>query len=61
LGGVKRDIYKAERDFKGLNLSDINVVRLLMEYRYKYDAYAGFEADATFDVAGTISPMMQRL
>lgn len=57
MGGVKRDIYKAERTFKGLNLSDVNVVRLLMEYRYKYDPYAGFESDGTFDVAGAISPV----
>lgn len=57
MGGVKRDIYAAERAFKDLTFSDINVVRLLMEYRYKYDPYAGFQSDATFDVAGTISPV----
>ena len=57
LGGVKRDVFKQEREFKGLSLSDVNVVRLLMEYRYKYDMYTGFEADATFDVAGSISPV----
>lgn len=55
LGGVKRDVYKQEREFKGMSLSDINVVRLLMEYRFKYDAYAGFQSDAAFDIAGTVS------
>lgn len=55
MGATKRDIYKAERAFKDLTFSDINVVRLLMEYRYKYDPYSGFEADANFDIAGTVS------
>ena len=57
MGHLKRDIYAAERAFKDLTFSDINVVRLLMEYRYKYDPYSGFQSDATFDVAGTISPV----
>lgn len=55
MGHVKRDIYKSERAFKDLTFSDVNVVRLLMEYRYKYDPYSGFEADATYDIAGTVS------
>lgn len=55
MGGVKKDIYSAERAFKGLTFSDVNVVRLLMEYRYKYDMYAGFESNSSFDVAGMIS------
>lgn len=57
MGASKRDIYASERTFKGLTFSDINVVRLLMEYRYKYDPYSGFESDATFDVAGAVSPV----
>lgn len=40
--------------YKDLTLSDVNVVRLLIEFRYKYDNYLYSVSDSAFDVAGEV-------
>ena len=52
LGSVKIDIDSKGLFYKNLTISDVNVVRLLIEFRYKYDNYLYNQADNTFDVAG---------
>ena len=52
LGSIKIDLESKGLFYKNLTISDINVIRLLIEYRYKYDNYLYNEADNTFDVAG---------
>lgn len=40
--------------YKDLTLSDVNVVRLLIEFRYKYDNYLYSISDNAFDIAGEV-------
>lgn len=54
LGSVKIDLNSKGLFYKDLTLSDINVVRLLIEFRYKYDNYLYSESNNTFDVAGEV-------
>ena len=61
LGSVKRDLKSKEMFYKDLTLSDIDVLQLLIEYRYKYDKYAGFETDNMFENAGQVADLNQEI
>lgn len=52
MGSVKIDLESKGLFYKNLTISDVNVVRLLIEFRYKYDNYLYNEMDNRFDVAG---------
>lgn len=54
LGSVKIDLESKGLFYKNLTFSDINVVRLLIEFRYKYDNYLYSEMNNTYDVAGEV-------
>lgn len=54
MGVVKIDLHKAERDFKILSLSDINVVRWLILFRDKIDLYYNEKTDNFYDHAGNV-------
>lgn len=54
MGSVKVDLIGKGLFYKDLTLSDINVVRLLIEFRYKYDNYLYSVSDNAFDVAGEV-------
>lgn len=54
MGSVKVDLHSKGMFYKDLTLSDINVVRLLIEFRYKYDNYLYSVSDNAFDVAGEV-------
>lgn len=54
MGSVKVDLNSSGMFYKDLTLSDINVVRLLIEFRYKYDNYLYSISDNAFDVAGEV-------
>lgn len=54
MGSVKVDLHSKGLFYKDLTLSDINVVRLLIEFRYKYDNYLYSISDNAFDVAGEV-------
>lgn len=58
---VKVDIHKGERDFKNLSLSDINVVRWLVQYRDKIDFYYGERAETFYDNASNSKELNQEL
>lgn len=55
MGSVKVDLHSKERFYSDLTLSDIDVLQLLIEYRNKYDKYAGFESNNAFTEAGQIA------
>lgn len=54
MGSVKVDLNSKGLFYKDMTLSDINVVRLLIEFRYKYDNYLYSEQNNAFDVAGEV-------
>lgn len=54
MGSVKVDLVSKGLFYRDLTLSDINVVRLLIEFRYKYDNYLYSVSDNMFDVAGEV-------
>jgi len=54
LGSVKVDLHGKERFYQDLTLSDIDVLQLLIEYRYKYDKYVGHETNNMFTEAGDV-------
>jgi len=59
MGSVKVDLHGKEMFYKDLTLSDIDVVQLLIEFRYKYDKYAGFETNNFFQEAGEVADVNQ--
>lgn len=61
IGRVKVDLYKNEKDFKILNLSDTNVVKYLISYRDKVDLYYGQKTDNFYDNAGNTKEMNKEL
>lgn len=61
MGSVKVDLHGKELLYKDMSLSDIDVIQLLIEYRYKYDKYAGYETDNMFDSAGLVSDLNQEI
>lgn len=61
MGKVKVDLEKSERNFRGLNLSDINVVKWLILYRDKIDLYYGEKTDNFFDHAGNVKELNKEL
>lgn len=54
MGSVKVDLISKGLFYKDLTLSDINVIRLLIEFRHKYDNYLYSESNNAFDVAGEV-------
>lgn len=56
---VKIDIHKGELFYEQMTLSDPNVIKLLIKYRYKYDPYYMIEQERHFDVAGDVKPLNQ--
>jgi hypothetical protein len=54
LGSTKIDLHSKERFYQDLTLSDIDVLQLLIEYRYKYDKYVGHETNNAFTEAGQV-------
>lgn len=61
MGKVKIDLTKGERDFKILNLSDINVVKYLILYRDKIDLYYGEKTNNFYDHAGNVKELNKEL
>jgi len=59
MGMVKIDIHKDELFYEQLTLSDPNVIRFLIEYRYKYDPYYMMEQERDINVAGNAKPLIQ--
>lgn len=59
MGSVKVDLHGKERFYKDLTFSDIDVVRLLIEYRHKYDKYFGNETNNFFHEAGQVADVNQ--
>lgn len=55
MGSVKVDLMGKERFYKDLFLSDIDVLQLLIEYRFKYDKYLGNQSNNMFTEAGEIT------
>lgn len=51
---IKVDDSSSSLFYKNLTLSDVNVVRLLIEYRYKYDNYLYSDMNYFFDSAGEV-------
>jgi hypothetical protein len=58
---VRKDVSDKSLFFEHLTLSDISVVKLLIEYRYKYDIYLYSENNNFFNVAGEIQTMNEEL
>lgn len=54
MGSVKVDIHSGELFYKDLTFSDVEVVKLLLRYRDKYDEYFRYEQENHFDVAGDV-------
>ena len=54
MGSTKIDLHSKERFYQDLTLSDIDVLQLLIEYRYKYDKYVGHESNNMFTEAGEV-------
>jgi len=61
MGSVKVDLHSKEMFYKDLTLSDIDVVQLLVEYRYKYDKYSGFNTNNFYLEAGEIADLNQEV
>lgn len=61
MGSVKVDLHSKEMFYKDLTLSDIDVVQLLIEYRYKYDKYSGFNTNNFYLEAGEIADLNQEV
>lgn len=57
MGSVKIDLYGKELLYKNMFLSDIEVVQLLIEYRYKYDGNFKITPNNMFYEAGEITPV----
>ena len=57
MGSVKIDLYGKEILYKNMFLSDIEVVQLLIEYRYKYDGNFKITPNNMFYEAGEITPV----
>ena len=55
LGSVKVDLHSKELLYKNMFLSDIEVVQLLIEYRYKYDGNFQITPNNMFSEAGEIT------
>ena len=55
MGSVSIDIYKKEKEYRHLTLSDENVVRYLIEKRSELDVSYGVNADANIAYAGDIN------
>lgn len=61
MGSVKIDLYGKGLFYKSLNLSDVNVIRLLIEFRYKYDTYLYSETDNHYNVAGEVQGINEEM
>lgn len=61
MGSVSIDIYKKEREYRHLTLSDENVVKYLLEYRYKVDISLGVETNININQAGDTFDFNQEL
>lgn len=61
MGSVSIDLYKQEREYEHLNLSDENVVRYLLEYRCKLDFAYGISTNANIYQSGDITGFNQEL
>ncbi|MDH6674414.1 hypothetical protein M2277_005106 [Paenibacillus sp. LBL] len=61
MGSVQIDIYKSEREFSDLNLSDQNIIKYLITYRDKVDIYYGAEKDVHYNNAGNVKRLNQEL
>ena len=59
MGMVKIDTHKGEYFYQYLTLSDPDVIKLLIKYRYKYDPYYMMEQERHFDMAGDVKPVNQ--
>lgn len=57
MGSVKVDLYSADLKYKVYTLADIEVIELLLRYRYKYDPYMYLQANNNFTQAGDIEPL----
>ena len=55
VGSVKVDLHSKELLYKNMFLSDIEVVQLLIEYRYKYDGNFQITPNNMFSEAGEIT------
>ncbi|WP_144509946.1 hypothetical protein [Bacillus sp. FJAT-22090] len=54
MSGMKLDLNSKDLFYRDLTISDVNVVRLLIEFRYKYDNYLYSVSNNAFDVAGEV-------
>jgi hypothetical protein len=52
LGAVSIDLYKKEKEYRHLTLSDKNVVKYLIEFRSQVDVSYGATSSANIHVAG---------
>jgi DNA-binding CsgD family transcriptional regulator len=57
LGSVKVDLYSSDLRYKIYTLADVEVVELLLRYRYKYDPYLYLQPNNNFTQAGDIEPL----
>lgn len=57
MGSVKIDLYSSNLKYNVYSLSDIDVVELLLRFRYKYDPYLYLQANNNFTQAGDIEPL----
>lgn len=61
MGASKVDIYKSQRQFEQITLSDQNVVKWLIMYRDKVDIYYGANTDNFYNNAGNVKELNQAL
>lgn len=61
MGAVHVDIYKKEREFKNLTLSDENVVKYMILYRNKVDVSYGANTNININLAGDMFEFNQEL
>ena len=61
MGSVQVDIYKKEREYKHLTLSDENVVKYLILYRSSVDVSYGANTNVNINQAGDMFELNQEL
>lgn len=61
LGSVKIDIHKDESKYKHLSLSDINTIKLLIQYRKVIDPYYKIKVNYNIFESGDVKPLNQEL
>jgi hypothetical protein len=61
VGVTKIDIHSDELFYKDLTFSDLHVVKLLIQYRYKYDQYHNMMVNNHFNSAGDVKRLNKEM